>query len=426
MIKNSLFLLLLCSLCSCDEQPTELVEPAKKAPAAIESAAVEHASAANNDYWTELQTALLSAQAGDVISIPEGTFEFNRSLSLSVDGVTIRGAGMDKTILSFKGQISGAEGILVTASDFTIEDLAIEDAKGDALKINEGRNIIVRRVRTEWTNGPDTDNGAYGIYPVQTENTLIDGVVAIAASDAGIYVGQSRNVIVRNSRAEYNVAGIEIENTVDADVFDNIAQHNTGGILVFNMPNLPQEGARTRIFRNQVIGNNTANFALPGGAVAGLPAGSGISVNSNDDVEIFDNDLRDNNTAHIIISSVYSTNYSGRSASSVFDPYPERIFIHDNRYSGGGTSPDTEALAGLKLALFGAEGHFPNILWDGFLNPDTAVDGQLPAELNFCIDNEPETMLLNVDGPAAYANPSLEQARYQCTHAPLSAVMLDL
>ena len=147
---------------------------------------------------------------------------------------------MDKTILSFKEQVSGAEGLLVTANDFTIEDLAIEDAKGDALKINEAKNVIIRRVRTEWTNGPYTANGAYGIYPVQTENTLIDEVVAIGASDAGIYVGQSKNVVVRNSRAEYNVAGIEIENTLDADVFDNIAINNTGGILVFNMPNLSQ------------------------------------------------------------------------------------------------------------------------------------------------------------------------------------------
>ncbi|HIG60019.1 MAG TPA: hypothetical protein EYQ22_03915 [Gammaproteobacteria bacterium] len=412
MIKSVFLLGLVFWFSGCSEQ-----QPA-------ENVAVEVVEA--SDYQTQLQTSLLTAQRGDVITIPAGTFEFNRSLSLNVDGVTIRGAGMDQTILSFRGQISGAEGLLVTASDFIIEDLAIEDAKGDALKINEGKNIIVRRVRTEWTNGPDTANGAYGIYPVQTENTLIDGVVAIAASDAGIYVGQSRNVIVRNSRAEYNVAGIEIENTQDADVFDNIATHNTGGILVFNMPNLAQEGARTRIFRNQVIANNTANFALAGGAVAGLPAGSGISVNSNDDVEIFDNDIRDNNTAHIIISSVFSTNYSRRETASGFDPYPEHIFIHDNRYSGGGTAPGTQALTDLKVAMFGPEGHFPNIIWDGFLNPDTAVDGYLPPAKNFCVANEPETMLLNVDGPSAYANPSVEQARYQCTHEPLQAVVLDL
>mgnify|MGYP005815613191 CR=1 FL=1 len=168
------------------------------------------APVANLDFQKQLQTQLIKARPGEVIEIPAGTWQLDRSLSLKVSGVTLRGAGMDKTILNFRGQKSGAEGLLVNASDFTIEDLALEDTKGDALKVVGGENIVIRRVRTEWTNGPATENGAYGIYPVQTENVLIDGVVAIGASDAGIYVGQSRNVVVRNSRAERNVAGIEI------------------------------------------------------------------------------------------------------------------------------------------------------------------------------------------------------------------------
>lgn len=158
------------------------------------------------------RSAIESAQPGDIIEVPAGTYRFNRSLTLNTDGVTIRGQGMGRSVLSFKGQIAGAEGLSVNASDFIIEDLAIEDTIGDALKVNEGRNIVIRRVRTEWTAGPDVKNGAYGIYPVQTENILLEGNVAIAASDAGIYVGQSENIVVRNNRAAYNVAGIEIEN----------------------------------------------------------------------------------------------------------------------------------------------------------------------------------------------------------------------
>jgi parallel beta-helix repeat protein len=373
-----------------------------------------------------LQTQLLNAKRGDVILIPEGRFDMNRSLSLKVDGVTIRGAGMDKSILSFKNQISGAEGILVTASDFTIEDLAIEDTKGDALKINQGKNIIIHRVRTEWTNGPDTKNGAYGIYPVQTENTLIDGAIAIGASDAGIYVGQSKNVIVRNSRAEFNVAGIEIENTVDADVYDNVTTNNTGGILVFNMPNLSLEGKRTRIFRNQIFNNNTENFAAPGGAVAGVPAGSGISINSNDLVEIFDNDFKNNKTAHIIVSSVYSTNYSSRDTASAFDPYPEIISIHGNRYEGGGDNPDTDYLPALKKAFFGEDGSFPNVLWDGFVNEEKMVDGVLPASLQICIYDEASSEVFNVDAPNEFSNPRLGDKEHQCQHENLAAVKLAL
>ena len=186
----------------------------------------------------EIRIQMETAQTGDIIRIPEGVFKFKRSLVMNSDGVTITGAGMDKTILSFSEQIAGAEGLSVNASEFTIEDLAIEDTIGDALKVNEGNNIVIRRVRTEWTRGPNVKNGAYGIYPVQTTNLLVEESVAIAASDAGIYVGQSDNIIVKNNRAEYNVAGIEIENSTNADVFDNLARNNTGGILVFNMPQI--------------------------------------------------------------------------------------------------------------------------------------------------------------------------------------------
>lgn len=56
-------------------------------------------------------------------------------------------------VLSFMNQVQGAEGLLVNASDFTIEDLAIEDTPGDGLKVNEGNNIVIRRLRTEWIAG---------------------------------------------------------------------------------------------------------------------------------------------------------------------------------------------------------------------------------------------------------------------------------
>jgi len=386
---------------------------------------LDNAQAAVN-MQKHIQTQFLNARSGDVITIPAGRFEMTRGLSLTVDGVTIRGAGIDKTVLDFKNQISGAEGLLVTASDFVIEDLAIEDAKGDALKINEGKNIVIRRVRTEWTNGPATTNGAYGIYPVQTENTLIEGAVAIGASDAGIYVGQSRNVVVRNSRAEYNVAGIEIENTTDADVYNNVATNNTGGVLVFNMPNLAMEGKNTRVFKNQIYNNNTANFALAGGAVAGVPAGTGISVNSNDSVEIFDNNLMDNQTAHIIISSVFSTNYSTRDSATAFDPYPETISIHDNHYTGGGNQPDTEYLPQLKNAAFGEDGSFPHVIWDGYVNESKLADGVLMPEYQICIYNEESSAVFNVDAPHQFASPGQELSEHECQHAPLPPVELSL
>src|SRR3546814_2509377 len=124
---------------------------------------------------------------------------------------------MDKTVRSFKGQRSGAEGLIVNADDFTLESLAIEDSKGDGVKVNEGENILIPGVRVEWTNGPDTDNGAYGLYPVQPRYVLFEDSVVIGASDAGIYVGESPGVVVRRNRAEKNVDGLEIEHCLGDD-----------------------------------------------------------------------------------------------------------------------------------------------------------------------------------------------------------------
>jgi parallel beta-helix repeat protein len=382
--------------------------------------------AGSSAFQKDLQTQLINAKPGDVIEIPEGFYELSRGLSLNVSGVTLRGAGMDKTILSFKNQVQGAEGLLVNASDFTIEDMAIEDTPGDGLKVNEGKNIIIRRLRTEWTGGPDESNGAYGIYPVQTENVLIEECVAIASSDAGIYVGQSKNVIVRNNRAEFNVAGIEIENTSDADVYGNTAVNNTGGILVFNMPALPQPGHSTRIFQNVITNNNTDNFGAEGTPVASVPAGSGVVINSNDKVEIFDNDIADNDTANIIISSYFSTGYFGKKESvSEYDPYPETIYVYGNRLSGGGSSPDGLDLKALKVAMFGITGSFPDVIWDGYVNPDNLnADGKLRAEFAICVDNE-GAELLNVDLGNDSANIVAGDSQHACKHEKLPPVVLE-
>jgi parallel beta-helix repeat protein len=379
-----------------------------------------------SEFQKQLQTQLIMARPGDVITIPAGVHPINRGLSLNVSGVTIRGEGMDKSILSFKDQVQGAEGLLVSASDFTIEDLAIEDTAGDALKVNEGRNIVIRRVRTEWTNGPDEMNGAYGIYPVQTENVLLEESVAIGASDAGIYVGQSRNVVVRNNRAEFNVAGIEIENTFSADVYGNVTTDNTGGILVFNMPDLPQPGHSTRVYQNTVVGNNTDNFGADGTPVASVPAGSGIVINSNDKVEIFDNDITDNDTANIIISSYYATGWEGiRDMGEEYDPYPETIYIYNNRMSGSGSSPDGLDLKALKVAMFGLGGSLPDVLWDGFFNKDKVdADGNLLPEYAICVDNG-DAEVLNADLPNDSADIVVGAEQHACSHDKLPAVELE-
>ena len=394
-----------------EPEPTEPPEPtATPEPAIVDE--------------TSIQEALLDAEPGDVIEIPAGTFEFDRGLSLTVDGVTIRGAGSDDTILSFAGQVAGAEGLLVSASDFTIEDIAIEDTVGDALKVNEGENIVIRRVRTEWTGGYSVDNGAYGIYPVQVTNVLVEDSVAIGASDAGIYVGQSNNIIVRNNLAEFNVAGIEIENSFDADVYGNSVTNNTGGILVFNLPGLSQQGSTTRVFDNDVTANNTENFAAEGTAVSAIPAGSGVLVMANDNVEIFDNRISDNRSANIIVTSSFTIGLGGEDDPD-FDGFPETVYIHDNELSGGGDDPDGILLALLAI-LAPEDGALPDIVWDGSTDIEKILaDGNLPDELRICV-RQPGSEVVNADAANNFAAPVIDTEAFACAHEALAEVELSI
>jgi len=375
-------------------------------------------------FQQRLQEQLLDARPGTVIEIAPGKHLLDRVLTLRADGVTIRGAGADQSILSFKGQISGPEGLLVYGNDFTIESLSIEDTKGDGLKINDGENITIRGVRVAWSGGPQTTNGAYGIYPVRSRNVLIEDSASYGASDAGIYVGQSVNVIVRRCHVAQNVAGIEIENTINADVYENTATGNSGGILVFNMPNLSQPGRSARVFNNRVNANNLGNFAAKGAAVASVPAGTGVAVNSNSKVEIFDNDIGNNQTANLIISAYFSTNYYNKPGIDPhYDPYPRSIYVYDNRFAGGGDSPDGLELKTLKVAMFGLNGHLPDILWDGYRDEKNLVNGLPPAAERICVNNG-AAIVLNADGPHKYKNPTTDMAPYRCELPRLPPVEL--
>jgi parallel beta-helix repeat protein len=363
------------------------------------------------DFQKRLQEALILAQPGAVIELPAGRHEMTTTLSLSVENVTIRGKGIDKTILSFKDQKTGSAGMLVTAGGFTLEDLAIEDPKGDALKVNGATGITIRRVRTEWTGGPKATNGSYGIYPVQCKNVLIEDSVAIGASDAGIYVGQSKNIIVRRNRAEYNVAGIEIENSQDADVYQNTATNNTGGLLVFNLPDLPvKDGRNARVFENKVFANNTQNFAPKGNIVAKVPAGTGLIIMATNHIDVYKNTIKDNATANVSIVSYLTTGNPMNDAA--YDPYTDEIYLHDNTITGGGDNPDGRIGRDL-VPVLGKP--LPAILYDGVVDPKKHT-------AQVCAQNNGDAVFVNYDAGAKSKHIARNASTNNCALPPLNAV----
>ena len=377
-----------------------------------------------------MQEALITVKPGSVIQLEEGTFELTMGLSLDVDNVTIRGRGMDKTILSFKNQDVGTEGVYITSDNVTLEDFTIQDTKGNGHKSNAAANHVIRRVKAEWTGGPKETNGAYGLYPVSSKNVLIEECVVNGASDAGIYVGQSENVIVRTSRAEYNVAGIEIENCHGADVYDCVATHNAGGILVFDMPDLPvQRGRNVRVFRNKAVDNDTENFAPKGNIVATVPTGTGVMVMANSNVQVFDNEIGGNGTTNVLVTSYLTTQRPINDPN--YYPYAEGISIHGNTFGPCGFKPGGEG--GALMALI-AGTPLPDIVWDGVTNEAKLVNGELPADLRVYIDGnqkqDGEVTFANIDAPAAMANPAAVQVKRDlAAHAgslpPLTPITIE-
>ena len=308
--------------------------------------------------YEEIQTALIFAKPGDIIDLDEGIFYFEDGLSLNVDDVTIQGKGMNETILSFKNQKSGAEGLMITSNKAVLKDFAIEDTIGDAIVVKGAEGISFIRIRTEWTNGPKETNGAYGLYPVQSKDVLIKECIAIGASDAGIYVGQSERIKVLDSIAKFNVAGIEIENSYYAEVIGNHAEHNTGGILVFDLPDLPQQGGHSvLISKNKVINNDTKNFAPEGNIVGKTPNGTGIMIMANENIEVRDNDIRNNATAGILIVS-----YQEETEDKNYNPIPNKIYIHNNFLSNNGYDVDKKRAGPISDVI---PGKAPEIIWDG-------------------------------------------------------------
>ena len=261
-------------------------------------------------------------------------------------------------MLDFTGQMGTGEGVMITSNGVTIRDLTVENAHGDALKAKGVDRISFVKLSVDWPGPTKDTNGAYGVYPVSSTNVLIDAVTVRGASDSGIYVGQSKNIVVKNSLAHYNVAGIEIENSYNADVHDNLATHNAGGILVFDLPDLPQHGGHShRVYANKVIDNDTPNFAPKGNIVASVPMGTGVMIMANRDVHVFDNDISGNASAAVIVAG-----YKREIKDTAYEALPRDVVVRGNRYGRNGWDPH---IPGAPSASAMLPKPVPPILWDG-------------------------------------------------------------
>lgn len=380
-----------------------------------------------------LQTQLITIQDGDTLFLPEGNYMFTKGLAMEgKSNITILGKGMDKTVLSFRNQTEGAQGFLISnGSNITLRDFSIEDAKGDNLKVNEVNGITLQRIRSVWADGPKTENGAYALYPVLCKHVLIDECVAMGSSDAGIYVGQSDSVIIRNSKAYWNVAGIESENSRWVEIYGNEAYENTGGILIFDLPGLTQYGHTTKVYENKIYNNNHDNFALKGNIVASIPPGTGIMVLATHNLEITKNEIIDNKTVgtgiisyelvaalnegeveqETSIGGVQTVENNFR-ADTLYNPFPYGIYIHDNTYTNSKWFPALGHDIG-KLFFVKSFLNPPDIAYDGIADPKR-------PERGICIQQGDEIIVLNLDAANDFENLKKDPHQFNCEGVKIS------
>ncbi|MDX1497549.1 MAG: parallel beta-helix domain-containing protein, partial [Salinisphaeraceae bacterium] len=421
---------------------------------------------------TDMVAAMIDAKPGDVIEFAAGYFELTSGIQISgTEDILVKGQGMDETVLSFKNS-SSQEGFLAsTVRGITVEDLTVLDSPGDAFKLQGVDHGTLRRVRAFWSSGRKTDeedtvtaenfkekmqvactdparhnpanpnpsetdnttpdytvsiqSGRYGIYPVNSKNILVEFTESVGASDAGIYVGQTDNAIIRNSRAAFNVFGFEIENVRGGEYADNLAECNTGGFLVYDLDGLTRYGSKTRMYRNKAINNNTYNFAEPGSIVSNVPRGVGMITLGYDRIEIFDNVFEDNGTAGIVHTSY---ELFGEPGDRRLDMYTEGVHIYNNVFRNNGNDipqPDYATilatggdqvtsvfpmLVGLKNAAGGADYRGGHIIWDGYLD-------DLDEDCPYPVDGEGQPIPADEDGKPIqgnqYPNPSCRYNAYK-------------
>ena len=353
---------------------------------------------ATSEQITEL---INSAEDGGTVYFPEGRWELRSTIKFSRNNIRIKGAGIGKTVLDFRNQVipehkeeEGEEGehehpvlgagIYASGENIKIEDLEIVDTKGDAIRVENCRNIEIRRVKTWWRCGACSENGDYGIYPVKCVGVLIEESVASGAADAGIYVGQATDAVIRKNIAYLNVAGIEVENTHNAEVYDNVAYNNTGGILIFSLPGLSVPDTKNvKVYSNTITQNNTGNFANEG-IVQIVPKGLGMLVMAAQNVDVYQNKFDGNDTIHIAITSYYLT---GNTAPAGYFPLPKDVRIYDNEFGEGGKNPDKDNKVASELSFYlQARGlnRMPDILYDGVIPPGTNLSDN---PMNICHKN---------------------------------------
>ncbi|MGB5812740.1 MAG: parallel beta-helix domain-containing protein [Polyangiales bacterium] len=364
----------------CDDIPdtTSNIEP--NPPETTSDDCDETVTATGEDDQAQILMAILTVGANGVVCLEAGDYDMGGTVDITTTpGLTLKGIGAtpDDVVLDYaddEGTCRGAQGINVTVDNVTIENMWVKNSCENAVVQRNVDGSVFRKVRVSWDGVPRTENGAYGIYPTDCSNTVVEYCQTQGASDAGVYIGKCDGGIVENNVVYENVAGLEVENCLNVDASANEIFDNTGGLLALqqDISSEMQTNSDNRLFDNEVYCNNRENFAQPGSAVSGIPVGTGGLSFGGNGIEFFGNQFTDNEAfalglaANVLTCQVATSDCPPYSDG--YDPYVQNVYIHDNEYSNNGNNPTGDFGDRFNQWGFGGDGYppVPNTVWDGY------------------------------------------------------------
>ena len=294
-----------------------------------------------------IQEAVYRSGPGDTIEVPYGVY--HEAVVLDWSDVKLIGIPNEKgewPVLDGEGTRS--DGVIASGNNFEMAFFSVKNYTSNGVLVEGATGVYLHDLYIENT-------GVYGVYPVRCTGVLMERIEATLMNDAAIYAGKSRDVTIRETETYGNVIGIELENTVNGEVYNNYAHDNTVGIFIDLLPQLPSKvSLYTKVYNNIVENNNGENFAKEGTAQALIPPGTGILVLAADHVELYGNTVRGNKSGGLAVFNLaigFATNEID------VGPNPEHVYAHDNIYENNGFDADPFVKDMLGRGF--------DILWDG-------------------------------------------------------------
>ena len=277
-----------------------------------------------------LQQAIDRSGPGDTIEVPYGIY--HEAVVLDWSGVKLIGIPNEQGEWPvIDGEGARSDGVIASGNNFEMAFFSVKNYTSNGVLVEGATGVYLHDLYIENT-------GVYGVYPVRCTDVLMERIEATLMSDAAIYAGKSSDVVIRNSLTYGNVIGIELENTVNGEIYDNYSHDNTIGIFIDLLPQLPSKvSLYTKVYNNISENNNGENFSTPNTPAALLPPGTGILILAADHVEIYNNQIKGNKTGGLAVFNLGI----GFAANEIdVGPNPEHVYAHDNTYENNGYDAD--------------------------------------------------------------------------------------